>query len=270
MLKTTKKVLIAFVLVLVSISASFAQQTDAGAAQKPNSDFVTEKGFKSKIFDVKYRDADSLAKVLRQLGTGFKGASISANSEFKTLTVRDFPENLATIEEALKRLDTPAAARPNIELHMHVLVASNTSGNTGGTTAQVPAELRDVLTQLRETLSYGNYELVTSVVQRLTETPRGLSGKGIAELSKSPTSAGIANLPYEYSINSVTLAATATGTPIVQIGEFSFATGLTSTALDNRTRVQTALNLRDGEKVVVGTATLGDRALIIVLTVKVL
>jgi hypothetical protein len=32
--------------------------------------------------------------------------------------------------------------------------------------------------------------------------------------------------------------------------------------------VQTALNLRDGEKVVVGTAALGDRALIIVLTAR--
>jgi RNA polymerase sigma factor (sigma-70 family) len=32
----------------------------------------------------------------------------------------------------------------------------------------------------------------------------------------------------------------------------------------------TALNLRDGEKVVVGTATFGDRALIIVLTVKII
>jgi hypothetical protein len=266
--KTMKSVLAAFVLVIIFISASFAQQAGAGTAQKPDADFVTEKGFKSKVFEVKHRDPESLAKVLRQLGSGFKGASISANSEFKTITVRDFPENLATIEEALKRLDTPAAPRPNIELHMHVLVASNTSGNAGSATAQIPSELRDVLTQLRETLSYRNYELATSVVQRLTETPRGLRGKGMAELPRSPTSAGSMTLPYEYLINSVTLASTPTGAPIVQIGEFSFTTGLTSTTFDNRTQVQTALNLRDGEKVVVGTATLGDRALIIVLTAK--
>jgi Bacterial type II/III secretion system short domain len=270
MLKTTKNVLSALVLLLIFISASFAQQAASGAAPKSEGDFVTEKGFKSKVFEVRYRDAESLAKVLRQLGSGFKGASMSANSEFKTLTVRDFPENLATIEEALKRLDAPAAPRPNIDLHMHVLVASNTSGNAGGTTAQVPAELKDVLTQLRETLSYRNYELATSVVQRLTETPRGLRGKGTAEISRSPTSAGSVNLPYEYIVNSVTLASPSTGAPIVQIGEFTFTTGLTSPTLDNRTQVQTALNLRDGEKVVVGTATLGDRALIIVLTVKVI
>ncbi len=268
--KTTKNALAALVLILIFISAPFAQQTGAGTAQKPDGDFVTEKGFKSKIFEVKHRDPESLAKVLRQLGSGFKGASISANSEFKTITVRDFPENLVTIDEALKRLDTPAAPRPNIELHMHVLVASNTSGNAGGATAQIPAELRDVLTQLRQTLSYQNYELATSIVQRLTETPSLLQGKGVAEITQPPTSAGSMSLPYDYLIRSVTLASTPTGAPIVQIGEFTFSTGLTSQTLDNRTKVQTALNLRDGEKVVVGTATLGDRALIIVLMVKIM
>ena len=267
MLKTTKNVLAALVLVFIFISASFAQQTGAGSAQKPDGDFVTEKGFKSKVFEVKHRDADSLVEVLRQLSSGFKGASISASSEFKTIVVRDFPENLATIEEALKRLDTPTAPRPNIELHMHVLVASNASG-AGAATGQFPAELRDVLTQLRETLSYRNYELATSVVQRLTETSRGLHGKGTFELSRSPTSAGSVTLPYQFEINSVSLAPTPAGVPTVQIGEFEFSTGVTSQTLDNRTQVQTALNLRDGEKVVVGTATFGDRALIIVLTVK--
>lgn len=271
MLKTTKNVLAALFLVSIFISVSFAQQTESGTSQKSDGDFVTEKGFKSRVFEIKYRDANSVAKVVKQLGSGFKGASISANSEFKTLTVRDFPENLATIEEAIKRLDTPATPSPNIELHMHVLVASATSGSAGGATVQVPPDLKDVLTQLRETLSYRNYELATSIVQRLTETPRGLHGKGMAEISQSPAAAGSLTLPYEYFINSVTVASTSTGAPIVQIGEFTFSTGvLPAMKVDSRTQVQTALNLRHGEKVVVGTATLGDRALIIVLTAKLL
>ncbi len=269
MLKTTKNVLAALILISIFGSTSFAQQAESRATQKPDGDFVTEKGFKSKIFEVKYRDADTIARAVKQLGSGFKGASVSANSEFKTLTVRDFPENLATIEEAIKRLDTPAMPSPNIELHMHVLVASNTTGSVGRTNAQLPAELGDVLTPLRETLSYRNYELFTSVIQRLTETPRGLHGRGIAEIFQSPAAAGSLILPYEYHINSVRVASTSTGAPTIQIGEFTFSTGLTpATNVDNRTQVNTSLNLRDGEKVVVGTATLGERALIIVLTAK--
>jgi hypothetical protein len=270
MLEIVKKGLTVVVLVLIFNFASFSQQATPSPEPKSDGDAVTEKGFKSKIFEVKYRDVNSLAAVLRQLGSGFKGATISPNSDFKTLTVRDFPENLATMEEALKRLDTPSAPRRNIELHMHVLVASHTSANVSGPNSQIPAELKDVLTELRRTLNYGNYELATSVVQRLTETQRGLRGKGMAEVFRSPNTAGSVTLPYEYLINWVTIASTPTGAPVIQISEFSFTTGLTSTTLDNRTQVQTALNLRDGEKVVVGTATLGDRALIIVLTAKLL
>jgi hypothetical protein len=261
MLKLTKNVPAALFLAIVSIVTSFAQQATPSAAQKPGDDFVTEKGFKSKVFEVKYRDADILAKVLRHLGSGFKGASISSNSEFKTLTVRDFPENLATIEEALKRLDAPVAPRPNIQLHMHVLVASDTSASTN---VAVPNELKDVLAQLRETLNYRNYELAASVVQRLTETPRGLMGQGTAEVSGANPTAPSTPMPYQYIINSVSLVQNATGAPSVQINDFSFST---STDKD-RAQVQTALNLRDGEKVVVGTATIRNRALVVVLTAK--
>ena len=271
MLRTFKNAVTVLTLLLVMVSTPFAQQPDAGTTPRPSSDsFVTEKGFKSKVFEVKFRDAESVAKVLRHLGSGFKGASMSSNDEFKTITVRDFPENLATIEEALKRLDTPGTPRPNIELHMHILRASNSSASA--TPARdVPAELKDVLTQLRGTLSYKNYEVAASVVQRLTETQRGLRGKGVAELAWSPTPAGPINLGYDYLINSVSLSSTQSGAPIIQIGEFSFTTGMIpQSPIDSRTQIHTALNLRDGEKVVVGTATLGDRALIVVLTAKLL
>ena len=269
-MNNTRNFILAGIVLALSFSLASAQAATT-PAPRPEPDFVTEKGFKSKVFDVKYREAESVAKVLRQLGSGFKGATISANSEFRTLTVRDFPENIATMEEALKRLDTPASPAPNIELHMHVLVATDKAEYVAPASAEIPAELKDVVAQLRQTLKYRNYELATSVVQRLTETPRGLRGKGVAEISRSPAPGGGLALPYEYWINNVTLAASANGSQVIQIGEFSFSTGLTQGApLDNRTQIQTALNLRSGEKVVVGTATLGDRALIIVLTAKVL
>src|ERR1700730_9692890 len=101
MLKFMKIAPAALVLVLVFIPA-FAQQQATPAPAKSEPDFVTEKGFKSKVFEVKYRDAYTHGTLLRQLGRGRKGASVSPSSQFKTITVRDFPENLSTIEEAIK------------------------------------------------------------------------------------------------------------------------------------------------------------------------
>jgi len=100
MLSFITKSVTPLVLTLIVIPAVLAQQPNP-TPEKPKEDFVTERQFKSKIFEVKYREPSSIANVLRQLGSGFKGAGISANNEFKTLTVRDFPENLATIEAAL-------------------------------------------------------------------------------------------------------------------------------------------------------------------------
>ena len=258
MIKNLKYMLLTLALVLAFVSASSAQQPTASPAQN-QPEGVSERSFKSRVFEVKYRDPQSLLNAIYHLGSGFKGAAMSANAEFRTLTVRDFPENLATIEEALKRLDVPTAPRPNIEMHMHVLIASN----GGSTASDVPAELKDVLTQLRGTLNYRNYELAASIVQRLTETPRGLSGSGVAELPSTNPGTPNQSMPYEYYINNVSLVQNATGASSVQIAEFQFVT-----IEKERAKVQTALNLRDGEKVVVGTATIRNRALVIVLTAK--
>ena len=260
MLSLITKSLTPLVVTLIVIPAVLAQQPTP-TPEKPKDDFVTERQFKSKIFDVKYREPSSIANVLRQLGSGFKGAGISANNEFKTLTVRDFPENLATIEEAIKRLDTPAERPSSVQLHMHVLLASNRAGTTPA--GEVPAELKDVITELRGTLTYKNYELITSVLQRLTETNRGLNGSGLAQIPGAQT--GVTTAQYEYFVNQLSFVPSTAGAQAIQIQDFSF----TLLGEGIRGKVQTALSLRDGEKVVVGTATINDRALIVVLIPKI-
>jgi type II/III secretion system protein len=260
MLSLITKSLTLLLLTLIVTPAVVAQQPSP-APEKPKDDFVTERQFKSKIFEVKYREPSSLASVLRQLGSGFKGAGISANNDFKTLTVRDFPENLATIEDAIKRLDTPVERRSSVQMHMHVLLASNRTGPTPA--GEIPAELKDVITELRGTLTYRNYELITSVLQRITETNRGLNGSGLAQVPSAQT--GVTSARYEYFVNQLSFVPSASGAQAIQIQDFVF----TLTGEGNHGRVQTALNLRDGEKVVVGTATINDRALIVVLIPKI-
>jgi hypothetical protein len=255
--------LIAFPIFLLLATVAFGQQPGPSPVN-PTDAAGVEKTQKSKVFEITYRNPVSLMRVLQNLGSGIGLATMSADSDFRTITVRDFPENLVTIEQAIKRLDTPTKPQPNIEVHMHVLLASNAAVSADA--AQMPADLKDVLTQLKQTLTYRNYGMVTSIVQRLTETNRGLRGKGTAELSGLQPSGGMLVAPYDYFINMVSVTRGDTGTASIQINEFGF----TLNSGGDVSQVQTALNLRDGEKVVVGTATIRDRALIVVISAKVI
>src|SRR5438128_2634158 len=172
------RLMAAVVFTLMLAAVAFAQHPEAAPTPAPKEpEYVQEKGFKTKIIEVKYRDPMSLHRVISTLSSGVRGAAINPNSEFRTLTVRDYPENIATIEEAVKRLDTPEAARPDIELHVHILIASNLANASN----EHPAELNDVIKQLQGTLAYKSYSLMASAIQRAKESGRGSGNSGVAE-----------------------------------------------------------------------------------------
>jgi hypothetical protein len=241
-------------------------QTQPAVAATDN--YVTNTGFKNKVFEVRNRTPEDLLQVIRLLTSGFKGAQLSASNEFRTITVRDFPENIAAIEEALKRLDTPEAPRPSLEIRMHVLLASNTEGRSN----QYPADLKDVIAELQKTLNYKEYSLLTSIVQRTRESrgfhPGHLEGRGSAEVSWPAASGGsdrrISN--YQFSANSIAIVAANSGVGEIEFGDFNFILSVPGT----ESKIRSDVRMRDGEKVVVGTAGFQDKAVILVMTARVL
>jgi len=248
--------------------AKTAAPTPSAASKAP--DYVEEKGFKGKIFEIKYRDPFGLLQVIRPLGSGFKGATTSVDREFKTLTVRDFPENIAAIEEAIKRLDTPQAPRPDIEFSVHVLIASNSAGGS----EDFPAELGDVVKQLKSALKYKSYTLMTSGIHRAKEGPGDVGNSGVAEsnvFSSVPTPPN--PIFYEYSLNSISIDS-GSGAPTVQVGSFHFnmrvPLNLGASVQYQNVGFRSPVGLRQGEKVVVGSTTMGDKGLVVVVSAKLL
>ena len=258
-----------------STQDSSEQQTmtpqPALAPAAKGAEFVEEKGFKTKIIEVKNRDPRSIYLAIRGLGSGFRGARIDADSNFNIVTIRDFPENIAVMEEAIKRLDTPQPSRPDVEIHVHVLIASNAATAS----SERPAELNDVIKQLQSTLAYKNYSLMTSAIQRTKEGRNGVNNKGVAESKLFNVEANQGNpIFYEYNLDPVTIETGAPGETKVQIGSFSFSMripiNLGSSIQYENVGFRTPVSVREGEKVVVGTTTMGDKGLIVVLTAKVI
>jgi hypothetical protein len=269
MLYTKQIKLAVVVLCLAFASTALAQQQTPQPQSSPESP-AARAGIKNRVFEIKYRDPESLASVLRLLGSGVGAMSVS--NEYNTITVRDFPENIATIEEAIKRLDTPAPPAPGIEFHVHILIATNGASSSN----QVPSELNDVIKQLQTTLSYKNYYVMTSAVLRTKEGPTGINNKGVADF-KLPTGGAASDKPifYEYYARLIKIDATASGGPAIQAGNFTFSMKLPleinpGQITYDRVGFETPVTMREGEKVVVGTTTMQDKGIIVVLTARIL
>src|SRR6185503_7272281 len=90
-------------------------------------DFNSVREYKNKVFTIQNRDPRQIASSIKLLGSGFKGADLAVNYELRTIIVRDFSENLAAMEEAIKRLDLPVSPASDIEMKISVLIASKTA-----------------------------------------------------------------------------------------------------------------------------------------------
>lgn len=251
------------------ILAAILLFTTAVFAQESKENFNTVREYKNKVFTVQNRDPRIVASAVKLLGSGFRGADLSVNEELRTITVRDFPENLAAIEEAIKRLDQPTPQTPDLEMKIAVLIGSKTALIGAG----VPDELAPVVKQLQSTLSYKHYGLMTSTVHR-TKIGVGIEGSGVAEAALLETAA-TKNRPifYNYKLRSISYGAAADHSTI-DIANFQFGMRVPidvggSSIQYQSVGFETPVSVRQGEKVVIGTTTMGDKALIVVITATV-
>ncbi len=262
-------------LLLLLLSTSVLSQQKPETEKSP--DYVDFNGFKGKIFEIRHGDPRRIASIISPLGSGFKGATIQASRDPNFITVRDFPENIAVIEEAIKRLDVatppppppppPSNNRPpNLEMRLFLLLASNKEGAS----TQYPDELKDVLKQLQSTLNYKNYYLLTPIVQRVY-APAGARGEGVTTVG-GPLFIKNINAKYTYTIQRFR-----TEPPHIEKGNFlldSFEFKIDGVTPEDHylfgsAGISNQLMIRDGEKVVLGTASLMDKALVLVLSVRI-
>jgi hypothetical protein len=255
---------------LIVIVAALLMAVAALAQDKAADDYNTSKELRSKVFEVHSREARDIASSVKLLGSGFKGTALSVNEDLHTITVRDFPENLAAIEGAIARLDRPVDSAPDIELKIAVLIGSKTP--LAGAES-IPEELAPVVKQLQSTLRYAHYGLMTAVVQR-TKPGLGINGSGVAE----PTLLGMTvreGQPILYTYHLMRITTTGSEHPSIDIANFEFSMRVPITVGGPQpiqyqsVGFETPVSVRQNEKVVIGTTTMGDKALIVVVTATV-
>lgn len=111
-----------------------------------------------KIFVLKYADPRSLQALLSAFGV-----MIYINQDLHALSISASPQTMQAVEEAITRLDTPAAAPKDMVLVMQLVIGTDADGSAGG---PVPKELDHVISELRNTFPFKNYRLMDVLTLR--------------------------------------------------------------------------------------------------------
>lgn len=239
-------------------------ETQAPAAAAEGPDLTQE------IVEIENADPEALARVLRVFRV-----HVQAHPELGLITLKGSEEDVAVAVAAARRLDVPAERTVSVELVAHVLGASKERELSGG----VPPSLEDVARQLREVFDYRGVRLVDSLILRARD--RG-AAKVSGVMSSGP---GASSIPYELGINRITVVDGGDSREVRLDGLlFEALVGPLDpparTDDPNRPRVRsdvvrlvTDLDVREGQKAVVGKAASGGEgreALILVIEARVM
>lgn len=211
-----------------------------------------------KIFILKYADPVKIAGLLQVFA--FR---VVPNSDLHALAVTSNPEVMPAIEDAIKRLDVPSAATPNIELTAYFLIGSDGEGAPGGAT---PKELDSVVAQLNKTFPFKTYHLLDVLTLR--------TRAGQTAGTTSNTGSLGTNLPgaiNSFRIRSAALSADGTGVRLdkMQVG-IRMPTANPAGPQFSDLGLDADVDIKEGQKVVVGRLSVNkDQALFLVLTARV-
>jgi hypothetical protein len=143
-----------------------------------------------------------------------------------------------------------------VDLHISVLVASRGDGGSG----TFPEELGPAIAALRKTMPYRHYELAAVFAERIREGARNVGGEGTAEIADLAPKGDRRAVAAEYRIARLSIEAS-NSAPIIRLEGFALVL-----VGPGRAQVRTDVSLRAGEKVVVGTSTMQDKGLVVVLS----
>jgi hypothetical protein len=210
-----------------------------------------------KLFQVKYADVYQLANLFRAFG-----AVVQPEGGLKVISVRAPKEVLAAIEESLQRLDVPQVPAKNVQLEAYLLTASGQ-----GSSANIPGELEPVIKQLKSVFNYQGFRLLGTLSWR----GRDGTGGDVDGLLPSVSSDSAQPTLYSFRIHSV--AITSEGKePTIRINDLTLQLHfMLKNNANYEARINTSVDAREGQKVVVGKANIdnADSALVLILTAKV-
>jgi hypothetical protein len=175
---------------------------------------------------------------------------------------------MTAIQEAIQRLDVASAASKNIEMTAYLLIGGETAGTEP---SAMPKELDSVVAQLKNAFAFKSYRLLdilalrTRVGQRASNSSLGRPIQVDMGTSSAPpttqfriNSAGIGSDETTVRIDGLNLQSRI---PVATSGQGQF--------VYQDVGLQADVDIKQGQKVVIGRVSVAESALFLVLTAQV-
>ena len=250
-----KRLLFALLLIALPLAAQEAKKEDQKSNAQPQGQRV------QKLFLLKYADPGKVAELLRVFN-----ASVRPDSDMHALAVETgVGPSMAAIEEAIQRLDVPSAASKNIEMTAYLLIGNETAGTEP---SAMPKELDSVVAQLKNAFAFKSYRLLDILALRTRvgqSASTSSSGRATQMGPNTPpvrtqfriASAGIGGDETTIRIDKLNLDSVI---PVQSSpGPYAYA----------NVGLQADVDIKQGQKVVIGRVSVADSALFLVLTAQV-
>ncbi|MCP4655117.1 MAG: hypothetical protein GY856_06815 [bacterium] len=196
-------------------------------------------------------DVRELADILDLLDIG-----VRIDAEHQAVVLRGPGDELDTALKLIEALDEPPAPSLSIELSVFILGASKEESAT----AELPADLEAVVGKLRKLFGYRGFELLDTLFLRVRDGSQGRLRGYLAE-----------GITYDFSLNRAKVLGFNRATLEEEQSTLRFD-GLTFLFQGDRSRLATDVEVREGQKAVVGKAAPGNGgpALILVIEAKII
>lgn len=237
----------------------------APAAQEPSSEAAKpQPGMIQKVVEVQHQKVQEIANLLAN-----SAVAVKPNEHFRAISLYGPKDLVEALEIEIRRLDKPIMVTSrNIELVGYLILAASK-----GTAGQaVPKDLEPVVKQLQNVFGFQDFRLFETAFMRNREGTQ-IEASGNARMlvvEQSP--------PASYSIRCLSTSISTTGdTRTIRLDGFRFgirapySVGTSGQFQFAEIGFITNLDIREGQKVVVGQSRVGEGewALVLVLTARV-
>jgi len=252
----------------LSLAQKAASEKPGEKSSSPKAGILTREDPREqvrKVFQIKHTDVDRLAQVLRIFG------NIHADRDLRVIAVVTSPSILPIIEDTIHRLDVPPPAPQNVELTVYLLLASDNG------VGSVPPELEGVAKQLKTTFAFKGLHTIDTLVVR-SRDKQSADVKGLAKFDTDIPNPSTYSFAYRAATilsdekgRSIRLDGLRFGARVIVKQQSEASSSVVGySAID--AGFGTDVDVREGQKVVVGKAAVGgsNTALILVITAKIL